>query len=198
MYVPATSVGGDLYYSLGLSTLDNIPKHPNWLIMMHGSIWADCKALMDVRRIPQRSFFPPLHSCLPLSVLSHTAPHVGCQGDHRYWIVRTGRTPDCYPPLATIYPRVPTLYSQLHLHGHPRPFSSHVRLDPQTTSHLNEGSGAVTTLRSEARDRQRIRNNGQGFRWRSNWSHAKIRRSSNSEQQFTQSASSLIWGDPHK
>jgi outer membrane protein insertion porin family len=32
----ATSVGGDVYYALGLSGVGNVPKRPEWPVKLHG------------------------------------------------------------------------------------------------------------------------------------------------------------------
>ena len=46
IHIPATSVGGDLYYSLGLSILGNIPKRPNWPTKIHA--WINAGRLQGI------------------------------------------------------------------------------------------------------------------------------------------------------
>ena len=44
--LPATSVGGDLYYSLGLSLLGNIPRRPQWPVKLHA--WINAGRLQGI------------------------------------------------------------------------------------------------------------------------------------------------------
>ncbi|KAF9220729.1 hypothetical protein BS17DRAFT_769068 [Gyrodon lividus] len=46
----ATSVGGDLYYALGLSVLGNVPKRPEWPVKLHG--WVNAGRVQGIDGAP--------------------------------------------------------------------------------------------------------------------------------------------------
>ncbi|KAH0834905.1 surface antigen-domain-containing protein [Lanmaoa asiatica] len=55
----ATSVGGDLYYSLGLSILGNIPRRPQWPTKFHA--WINAGRLQGINGLP---FFQSIHTAI--------------------------------------------------------------------------------------------------------------------------------------
>lgn len=55
----ATSVGGDLYYSLGLSILGNVPTRPQWPTKLHA--WINAGRLQGINGCTSFFFFVSSH-----------------------------------------------------------------------------------------------------------------------------------------